>query len=287
YTVCETLPAGWTQSFPTADADCSGHTHGGTITPGANGYDIDLRPGEEDSGNDFGNFQAATKSGVKFADLDADGVKDAGEPGLSGWEIHLSGTDSQGNALHLHTTTDASGAYAFRVPPGSYTVCETPQVGWTQSAPAAGAGIVSCLGHSGGGGGAPVGLGYRITLTSGQADSGNDFGNFQPPAPPSSGSGVSEPAPNPAPEPTPNPTPESNPAPTPNPEPEQNSEPVAAPSPTPEQNPEPITASNTESTTSAVPKELPKTGDWSPLLLVVVGSLFTLLSGLKLRQRRS
>ena len=29
----------------------------------------------------------ATKSGMKFNDLDADGVKDAGEPGLGGWTI--------------------------------------------------------------------------------------------------------------------------------------------------------------------------------------------------------
>ncbi|MBI4496887.1 MAG: hypothetical protein HY689_03170, partial [Chloroflexi bacterium] len=100
-------------------------------------------------------------SGQKFHDLNADGVKDAGEPGLSGWEIHLFGTTDDGASVHDHTTTDANGNYSFpKVLRGSYTVCETLQVDWTQSFPTAGAGTVSCVGHSGGGGGAPVGLGY-------------------------------------------------------------------------------------------------------------------------------
>ena len=50
---------------------------------------------------------------MKFDDLDADGVKDAGEPGLSGWTITLTGTDGFGTAVDLSTTTDANGAYSF------------------------------------------------------------------------------------------------------------------------------------------------------------------------------
>ena len=49
-------------------------------------------------GNDFGNYQPASKSGTKFVDTDGDGVRDDGEPGLAGVEIHLSGTDNAGNA---------------------------------------------------------------------------------------------------------------------------------------------------------------------------------------------
>ena len=33
------------------------------------------------------------KSGMKFEDLDADGVKDAGEPGLGGWTIYIDYND--------------------------------------------------------------------------------------------------------------------------------------------------------------------------------------------------
>jgi hypothetical protein len=177
YTVCEVLQAGWTQSVPSIGADCTGHTDGGTITPGPVGYSITLTSGEVDSNNDFGNFQNATKSGVKFEDLDGDGVKDAGEPLLAGWEIHLFGTDGSGTAVHEVDTTDASGQYSFSVKPGNYTVCEILQAGWTQTSPVAGPGIVSCAGHTDGGTVTPGPLGYSITLTSGQVDDNNHFGN--------------------------------------------------------------------------------------------------------------
>ena len=42
------------------------------------------------TGNDFGNWTTATKAGVKFNDLDADGAaREAGEPGLPGWTIYV------------------------------------------------------------------------------------------------------------------------------------------------------------------------------------------------------
>ena len=51
------------------------------------GWAINLAGVDEDTGNDFGNYQQATKTGVKFEDLNANGVKDASEPGLTGWGI--------------------------------------------------------------------------------------------------------------------------------------------------------------------------------------------------------
>jgi hypothetical protein len=167
YTVCESVPAGFTQSFPTSGPSCAGHTGASGI-----GYSITLSSGQVDSGNDFGNFRNATKTGTKFDDLNADGDRDAGEPGLAGVTIHLFGTDGLGNAVHVHRTTDANGAYSFSVPPGTYTVCETVPIGYTQSFPSSGA---DCSVHTG----TPGAKGYAITLTSGQLDSGNDFGNFQ------------------------------------------------------------------------------------------------------------
>ena len=47
---------------------------------------------------------------MKFEDLDADGVKDAGEPGLEGWTITRPRTARRrGESLDV---TDASGAYS-------------------------------------------------------------------------------------------------------------------------------------------------------------------------------
>jgi hypothetical protein len=166
YTACETVPAGYTQSFPTAGPSCSGHTGASGI-----GYAVTLTSGSLDSGNDFGNFQNGTKSGTKFEDQNANGIRDVGEPGLAGVQIHLFGTDGRGNAVHLHASTDANGAYTISAPPGIYTACETVPAGYTQSFPTSGP---SCAGHTG-----ASGTGWAVTLTSGSLDSGNDFGNFR------------------------------------------------------------------------------------------------------------
>lgn len=109
--------------------------------------------------NNFGNYKLATKSGTKFHDLNANGVKDAGEPGLPGWTINLVGTDGMGNQVSKSTTTDSSGNYSFSVLPGTYAVSEELKTDWYQSYPAGGV--------------------WNITLTSGQVDAVNDFGNYQ------------------------------------------------------------------------------------------------------------
>ena len=70
--------ATWIQSYP-ANEICG---------PSAGGHAITLASTDVDSGNDFGNFQKATKTGMKFDDLNANGVKDAGEPGLPDWTIN-------------------------------------------------------------------------------------------------------------------------------------------------------------------------------------------------------
>ena len=121
----------------------------------------------------FCYYKKAKKSGMKFEDKDGDGVKDAGEPGLAGWKIHLFGAN---DSDHQVATTDAEGKYAFYVKPGSYTVCEEQQAGWTQSYPTAGA---DCSTHTHGGTSSPGAKGYAITLTSGQDDKDNDFGNHK------------------------------------------------------------------------------------------------------------
>ena len=69
------MAGSWTQR---ARSDQQLRDHRGR--PG--GYYIDLDSNETDTGNDFGNWRIATKSGMKFEDLDADGVQDDGEPGV-------------------------------------------------------------------------------------------------------------------------------------------------------------------------------------------------------------
>ena len=94
YIIVEVLNAGWTQSFPRSlqNSVLDPGLNTGSVRLGEHGYAITIQPCDPNSGLndlDFGNFQNATKSGVKFEDRDGDGVKDPGEPGLSGWTINL------------------------------------------------------------------------------------------------------------------------------------------------------------------------------------------------------
>ena len=92
--------------------------------------------------------------GLKFHDINGDGIHNADEPGLPNWQIVLA--DQNGSAQIV--TTDAAGRFAFSgVVPGTYTVYEIAQPGWTQTAPASGA--------------------HTITITSGQVINNLAFGN--------------------------------------------------------------------------------------------------------------
>ena len=142
YTVTEEEREGWVQSRSFFDAF----------------FELDLRSNDAVENADFWNYQPGSIHGVKFRDDDGDGVQDEGEPGLSGWTITLTGTDNQGNAVSLTTTTGTNGAFNFLdLAPGTYTVSEVGQSGWTRTAPASGT--------------------HTISLSSGQAVEGRDFGN--------------------------------------------------------------------------------------------------------------
>ncbi|HTK05106.1 MAG TPA: SdrD B-like domain-containing protein, partial [Candidatus Eisenbacteria bacterium] len=103
-----------------------------------------------------------TLSGVKFNDLDGNGVKDPTDPPIAGWTIDLSGTAS------ATTTTDANGIYTFAdLADGSYTVCEGTQSGWTQTYPASG---TACGNGT---------MGYTLAVSGVTNATDLDFGNVQ------------------------------------------------------------------------------------------------------------
>ena len=81
----------------------------------------------------------ATISGQVFNDFNADGLKDAGEPGQSGWTVYLD-ADGNGQLDTGETTaiTAGDGSYSFTgLAAGTYTVAEVPQPGWEQTYPGA------------------------------------------------------------------------------------------------------------------------------------------------------
>jgi hypothetical protein len=77
----------------------------------------------------------ATISGVKFHDKDADGIRDDGEEGLSGWYIQLfKKVGAEWVSVDAKTTGEA-GLYIFTVgTAGLYKLMEVSQTGWRQTA---------------------------------------------------------------------------------------------------------------------------------------------------------
>jgi hypothetical protein len=175
YIVCEQggPPA---QTFPAADGSggvCAAHFG----IAGSRGYDVTVVSGQDLGGIDFGNFYGATVSGQKFNDLAGNGVKDPGDSGIEGWEIHLLDKATDGVTVELHTLTDASGNYSFSVPAGEYIVCEEGGGPPEQTVPAADGSGGICAAHTGVAGT----RGYDIVLTANQHTTGIDFGNYTPP----------------------------------------------------------------------------------------------------------
>lgn len=107
---------------------------------------------------------AGSISGMKFNDLNRDGIKTAGEPGIEGWPIAVFGS-----GYFSSITTGPGGSYTFSgLGAGTYFVVEDPQ-SWVQTYPSSG--------------------GYYTLNLAGDV-TGINFGNYDPsisPPPPSSG----------------------------------------------------------------------------------------------------
>ncbi len=102
-----------------------------------------------------------TICGTKWNDLNGDGIRQGGEPGLSGWTILLSYPNGP---VYTSTVTDAQGNYCFTgVPCGNWLVSEVHQPGWVQMVPG--------------------GSGHLLSTTTGSTTNGVDFGNFSCPPP--------------------------------------------------------------------------------------------------------
>ena len=67
-----------------------------------------------------------------FNDTSGDGIQQAGEAGIAGVLITLSGTDVYGDPVLLTVLTDANGDYAFNgLNAGDYTITQTQPQGFT------------------------------------------------------------------------------------------------------------------------------------------------------------
>lgn len=129
YTITESQPSGYSDGLETVGTAATGVAPGGTVsaTVGSNTItSIVLDKDQVATGYNFGELRLNTLGGTVFADVNNDGTKQGGEPGILNVTITLSGTDARGNAVNTTATTNASGVYSFtNVLPGSYQLDET------------------------------------------------------------------------------------------------------------------------------------------------------------------
>lgn len=153
FRVSEVAPFGYSQTAP-PDGSIAKRVFAKDL-----GYIIEVCNG--DVGNlAFGNRLVPNAiGGSKFEDLNANGVRDPGEPGLPGVLIALTPTDFQPPTVP-RLTTDAAGNFLFtNVSPGNYRLSEVVPTGFTQTAPASGT--------------------IAVNLPSGGSSLNNLFGNFR------------------------------------------------------------------------------------------------------------
>ncbi|MEO8621685.1 MAG: SdrD B-like domain-containing protein [bacterium] len=152
YTVTVSAPAGYTPSPTGAGTPATDSNGSGASTTIA---------GNTDNTLDFGYYQLGAIGDFVWNDLNANGVQDAGEPGIAGVTVTLSTGATQ--------TTSASGGYLFsNLAPGTYTVTVATPAGTFASPTGAG---TSATDNNG----SPA----TVTI-SGNTDLTIDFGFYHP-----------------------------------------------------------------------------------------------------------
>jgi protocatechuate 3,4-dioxygenase beta subunit len=127
--------------------------------------------GQSNTTIDAGFYQPAALGNFVWNDTNANGIQDAGEPGISGVTVNL--LNATGTVIAT-TTTSATGAYSFtNLAPGTYGVSFVTPVGYNVTPSNVGANDAV---DSDPVGGAVTG----IVLTSGQTNNTIDAGFFQP-----------------------------------------------------------------------------------------------------------
>jgi protocatechuate 3,4-dioxygenase beta subunit len=83
------------------------------------------------SNYNFAALLPGALSGYVYVDTNDNGIKDAGEAGIGGVTVTLSGTDDLGHSFSLSQTTAADGSYKFAgLRPGVYALTETAPSGY-------------------------------------------------------------------------------------------------------------------------------------------------------------
>ncbi len=114
--------------------------------------------------------QHSAASGFVYCDENKDNLFDSGDMPISGVTMTLIGTDQTGAAVDLTTQTDSTGAYQFlNLVPGTYTIRETPPLGYLAGAITRGTGNLGSI---------IANAIANINLPGAFNDQNNDFGEL-------------------------------------------------------------------------------------------------------------
>jgi len=160
YILREDLPDGWVQTLP-GPPDYHYEIH----LP----FAAEVAPQLYNFGNVPEQGEPGILCGVKWHDLNMNGIRERNEPPLDDWTVYL---DFNHNGVYdpeieLAATTNHVGYYEFQLPQGEYVVREVFQPGWKQTLP-----------------GSDKEYQYEVDLESGQTIWGLNFGNVQIPQEP-------------------------------------------------------------------------------------------------------
>ncbi|GAA2658384.1 conserved repeat domain-containing protein [Actinosynnema pretiosum] len=165
YTLVEVQPTGYGDG-----ADTVGSAGGNIVTSDVIG-NIRLTSGAAATGYDFAETRSSLAGSV-YVDANGNGARDAGETGIAGVAVTLTGTDDAGNAVNRPTTTAADGGYSFTgLLSGDYRVDEAQPAGYLDGADTPG---------TAGGTATPPDSITAIDLPAGNAATGYLFGESSP-----------------------------------------------------------------------------------------------------------
>ena len=165
------------------DNDNNGYvsTGNGVVTAAVT-LSLGKEPGPNGTNNngtvDFGFNQPVTIGDFVFVDSNGNGIQDAGEPGITGVKLTLTGTSAGGIAITDYATTDTNGLYSFSEPPGTYAV----SVDASNSSNALSGYVATAtgLGTASTDSNVNPSATTPTTLTSGAVDNTIDFGYYLP-----------------------------------------------------------------------------------------------------------
>ncbi|MBK9257086.1 MAG: carboxypeptidase regulatory-like domain-containing protein [Saprospiraceae bacterium] len=131
YQIEATIPANYnyTSKGIGSNADVDSDIENGFIS------DITITSGQQDLSQDIGLFRSGFIGDFVWEDLNGNGIRDVGEPGISGVSVSLNGETGAGINISLTTVTDQEGNYSFdNLVPGIYNLIFSPPVEFNYTA---------------------------------------------------------------------------------------------------------------------------------------------------------